>query len=164
MSMLGTVDIKLRPLRFAFLVDPGNAQQDVKPFVSPRRSGAVRTCPIIQLHKRMPKTWRDPVKVPPAKSVVLGNLDAFDPDVLVQLSVQAPAYVTDTKRRIVAPQDVWRTLDDRVAWSPQWGIGVFELFDALFQEFFKYKSKYPPRMLLPKLPAEDGLVLGECVR
>jgi hypothetical protein len=25
--MLGTVDIKLRPLRFAFLVDPGNPQQ-----------------------------------------------------------------------------------------------------------------------------------------
>ena len=25
--MLGTVDIKLRPLRFAFLVEPGNAKQ-----------------------------------------------------------------------------------------------------------------------------------------
>jgi hypothetical protein len=25
---------------------------------------------------------------------------------------------------------------------------------VVFQEFFKYKSKYPPRMLLPKLPAK----------
>ena len=155
--MLGTVDIKLRPLRFAFLVDPGNAQQarEAIRLASTIWGGAY--CPIIALHKRMPKTWRDPIKVPPAKSVVLGNLDAFDPDVLVQLSVQVPAYVTDTKRRIIAPQDVWRTLDDRVAWSPQWGIGVFELFDAIFQEFFKYKAKYPPRMLLPKLPTKMGL-------
>jgi hypothetical protein len=157
MSMLGTVDIKLRPLRFAFLVDPGNAQQarEAIRLASTLWGGAY--CPIIPLYKRMPKTWRDPIKAPPAKSVVLGYVDAFDPDVLVQLSVQLPAYLTDAKRRIITPQDVWRTLDDRVAWSPQWGIGVFELFDAMFQEFFKYKSKYPPWMLLPKLPAKMGL-------
>jgi hypothetical protein len=35
-------------------------------------------CPIIPLHKRLPKAWRDPIKVPPAKSVVLGHFDAFD--------------------------------------------------------------------------------------
>ena len=155
--MLGTVDIKLRPLRLAFLVDPGNVKQarEAIRLASTLWGGAY--CPIIPLYKRMPKTWRDPIKVPPAKSVVLGNVDAFDPDVLVQLSAQVPAYLTDTKRRIIAPQDVWRTLDDRVAWSPQWGIGVFELLDAMFQEFFKYKSKYPPRMLLPKLPAKMAL-------
>ena len=162
--MLGTIDIKLRPLRFAFLVDPGNAQQvrEAIRLASTIWGGAY--CPIITLHKRMPKTWRDPIKVPPAKSVVLGNLDAFDPDVLVQLSVQVPAYVTDTKRRIIAPQDVWRTLDDRVAWSPQWGIGVFELFDAMFQEFFKYKAKYPPTDAPAQAADEDGFVLGECLR
>ena len=148
--MLGTVDIKLRPLRFAFLVDPGNAKQarEAISLASTLWGGAY--CPIIPLYKRLPKTWRDPIKVPPAKSVVIGNVDAFDPDVLVQLSVQVPAYLTDTKRRIITPQDVWRTLDDRVAWSPQWGIGVFELFDALFKEFFKCSGRvssatYHPR-------------------
>jgi hypothetical protein len=105
----------------------------------------------------MPKSWKDPIRVPPAKSVVLGYLDAFDPDVLVRLSAKVPDYVTDTKRRIIAAQDVWRTLDDRVAWSPQWGVGIFELLKAIFEEFFKYKAKYPPRMLLPKLPATMGL-------
>ena len=154
MSMLGTVDIKLRPLRFAFLVDPGNAQQAREAIRLASTLWGGTYCPIVPLYKRMPKTWRDSIKVPPATSVVLGNIDAFDPDVLVQLSAQMPAYLTDTKRRIITPQDVWRTLDDRVAWSPQWGIGVFELFDAMFKEFFKYKSKYPPRMLLPKLPAK----------
>jgi hypothetical protein len=31
------------------------------------------------------------------------------------------------------------------------------LFQAIFEECFKYKAKYPPRMLLPKLPATMGL-------
>lgn len=155
--MLGTVDIKLRPLRFAFLVDPGNAQQvrEAIRLASTLWGGAY--CPIIALHRRMPRSWKDPIRVPPAKSVVLGYLDAFDPDVLVRLSAKVPDYVTDTKRRIIAAQDVWRTLDDRVAWSPQWGVGIFELFEGIFEEFFKYKAKYPPQMLLPKLPAAMGL-------
>ena len=95
--MLGTVDIKLRPLRFAFLVDPGSAQQAREAIRLASTLWGGVYCPIIQLHRRMPKTWKDPIRVPPARSVVLGNLDAFDPDVLVQLSVQVPAYVTDTK-------------------------------------------------------------------
>ena len=77
--MLGTVDIKLKPLRFAFLVDPGNASQIRAAIRLASTPGAVQYCPIVPLHKRMPKSWRDPIRVPPAKSVVLGYLDAFDP-------------------------------------------------------------------------------------
>lgn len=155
--MLGTVNIRLRPLRFAFLVEPGNAQQTREAIRLASTLWGGVYCPIIPLHKRMSKSWRDPIKVPPAKAVVLGYLDAFDPDVLVQFSAQVPAYVMDTKRRIITPQDVWRTLEDSVAWSPQWGIGIFELFGAIFQELFKYKAKYPRRMLLPKIPVKMGL-------
>ena len=153
--MLGTVDIKVRPLKFALLVDPGKEFQvrDAIRLASTLWGGAY--FPIIPLHKRMPKAWNEhPFKAPPAKAVVLGYLDAFDPDVLVQFSAQVPAYVTESKRLIIKPEDVWRTLDDRVAWSPQWGIGLFELLGGLFKEFFKYKAKYPPRMLVPKLPMQ----------
>lgn len=54
--MLGTVDIKLRPLRFAFLVDPGDAKQarEAIRLASTLWGGAY--CPIIPLYKRMPKT------------------------------------------------------------------------------------------------------------
>jgi hypothetical protein len=155
--MLGTIDIKLRPLRFAFLVDPGNVQQTREAIRLASTVWGGAYCPIIPLHKRLPKSWRDPIKIPPAKSVVLGYLDAFDPDVLVQFSAQVPTYVAGTKRRMIAPQELWRTLEERTAWSPQWGIGVFELLGAMFEQFFKYKAKYPPRMLLPKLPSKMGL-------
>jgi hypothetical protein len=163
--MLGTVDIKVRPIRFAFLIEPGDGQQarEAIRLASTLWGGAY--FPIIPLHRRMPKSWKDPVRAPAAKSVVLGYLDAFDPDVIVQFAGHVPPYVTATKRRIIKPAEVWSTLDERVAWSPQWGIGVFELFDAMFEKYFRYKAKYPPRMLLPKLPAKMGLfwasVFGE---
>src|SRR5207247_6513873 len=84
-TMFGSIDIRTRPIRIAYLVDPNNAEHV---------RGAIRLSstlwggvyfPILQLHKRMPATWRaKPLKAPAAESVILGYLEAFDPDVLVQ--------------------------------------------------------------------------------
>ena len=50
--------------------------------------------PIIPLYRRMPVTWRDkPLKAPPARSTILGLIDAFDPDFLMQLSKSMPSYI-----------------------------------------------------------------------
>jgi hypothetical protein len=36
-------------------------------------------------------------------------------------------------------------------------VGIFELFEAIFEELFKHKAEYSLRMLLPTLPARPGL-------
>src|SRR5712691_7543825 len=150
--MFGKVDTKVRPLKFAFLVDPGKTGQIREAIRLSSTLWGGTYFPIISLHKRMPASWKDPFRRPPAKNVVLGYLDAFDPDVLVQFSAQVPAYIQATGRKIVNPADVWRTLDEGVGFSPRYGIGIFELLGGLFQEHFRYKAKYPPKIVLPRIP------------
>ena len=82
--MFGSIDIKTRPLKLAYLVDPknGNQVRDAIRLSSTLWGGDY--FPIIPLHKRMPATWRDkPLKAPPAKGVILGYVEAFDPDILI---------------------------------------------------------------------------------
>ena len=70
--MFGSVDIKTRPIKLAYLVDPNNAKQVREAIrLSSTLWGGVY-CPIIPLYKRMPATWREnPFKTPPAKNLPL---------------------------------------------------------------------------------------------
>jgi hypothetical protein len=51
---------------------------------------------------------------PPAKDVVLGYIDAFDPDILVQFSGEVPQYIQQRGLKIIRPDEIWQTLDERV--------------------------------------------------
>ncbi|MBJ9675436.1 hypothetical protein [Burkholderia gladioli] len=154
--MRGTVDIKIRPIKLAFLVDPNRASQvrEAIRLASSLWGGAY--FPIIPLFKRMPASWREgPISPPASSNVVRGYIDAFDPDILVQFSESLPSYITDTRLTIVKPQEVWegaRALDE-----PPYGTGTFTLLDAIYKECFKYKSKYPTRVVVPVIPNKLGL-------
>ena len=151
--MFGTVDVKTRPLRLAYLVDPNSAGQvrEAIRLSSSLWGGAY--FPIIPLHKRVPATWRDkPLKAPSAKAVILGYLEAFDPDILVQFSREVPSFVTDIGLRIIKPEEVWNVLDEGRSLSPGFGIGIFEILNDVFEKHFRYTSKYPMRVILPQMP------------
>jgi hypothetical protein len=156
--MFGSIDIKTRPLKLAYLVDPNNGNQvrDAVRLSSTLWGG--HYFPIIPLYKRMPATWRDkPLKAPPAKNVVLGYVEAFDPDVFVQLSNEVPAFITEIGLEVIKPEEIWRVLDDDRSLSPQFGVGIFELLNDIFHEYFKFKRKYPIRIVFPEIPRELSL-------
>lgn len=152
--MVGTIDVKTRPIRVGYLVDPNDAGQVRSAIrLSSTLWGGV-FCPIVQLHKRMPATWRDkPLKAPPAESVVQGYLAAFDPDVLIQLSATLPQYVTNRGIEVIKPEDIWQPLKDK-SLSPKFGIGIFELLNDIFDKYFKYKAKYPVKVVIPTIPTD----------
>ena len=156
--MFGTVDIKLRPLRLAYLVDPGNADQvrEAIRLSSTLWGGAYS--PIIQLYKRMPASWRDRhERAWPAKAVALGYLEAFDPDIVVQLGPEIPPYITQTRRKIIKGEEIWQSLEQRGGLAPRYGIGVFELLNGVYEEYFKYKAKYAVKVILPRVPQQLSL-------
>ena len=156
--MIGSIDIKTRPLKLAFLVDPNNGAQvrDAIRLASTLWGGTY--FPIIPLHKRMPVTWRQkPLKTPPARTVILGYIDAFDPDVLVQFSAALPGYIDETGLRVIRPEEVWETLDEGRSFSPKFGLGIFEILREVFDENFKFKAKYPISVILPHIPSRLSL-------
>lgn len=125
--MLGSVEIKTRPLRFAFIIDRGSADQ-VRAAIRLGSTlwGGIYS-PIVQLFRRMPATWRDHgLPAPPAKAVVSGYLEAFDPDVLVQLSSHLPAYVSTTGRQVITPADIWEQVRQGNSRNPAYGIGILD--------------------------------------
>ena len=158
MARFGNVNLKVRPIRLAFLVDPNSARQVRAAIQLGSTLWGGTYCPIIPLYRQMPQTWRDgPLAVPKARNVIRGYIDAFDPDVLVQFSKSVPAYVSDLKLEIVKPEEIWSHLAEERTVSPKYGIGVFEILHDVFEEHFKYKAKYPLRVVLPKLPKQHAL-------
>jgi hypothetical protein len=106
----------------------------------------------------MPETWKlGPGRAPSAKEVALGYIDAFDPDILVQFSAQVPHDIAKLGLRIIKPDQIWRSASG-LAPCPQFGIGIFELLNDIFQEDFKYKPKYPVKVVLPQIPNQHSLL------
>ena len=163
--MIGSIETKVRPLRLAYLIDPGSSAQLREAIrLSSSLWGGIYF-PIIPLYGRMPANWVEkPFKAPPARSVIRGYLEAFDPDILIQLSKRVPDFVAASGLKIVAGGEIWEILSDRSR-SPRFGIGIFELLDEIFKQHFQYKAKYPVKVILPRLPRQLTLfwasVLGE---
>jgi hypothetical protein len=126
LPMVGNVDIKVRPLKLAYLVDP-NKKEQVREAIrlSSTLWGGVYF-PLIPLYKRTPRSWKDPVKAPEAQKVILGYLDAFDPDILVQFSKSVPDFVTNLGLEVIKPTDIWGGLGQEGNLSSKFGIGIFE--------------------------------------
>lgn len=155
--MVGNVDIKVRPLKLAYLVDPNKKEQVREAFrLSSTLWGGVHF-PIVPFYKRMPITWKDPVKAPEAKKVILGYLEAFDPDILVQFSKSVPDFIAKLGLEVIKPVDVWGGLVQGGNLSPKFGIGIFDLLKDIFEEYFRYKPTYPVKVVLPNIPAQFSL-------
>ena len=136
-----SVEIKTRPIRLAFLVDPNNSEQVGEAIrLSSTLWGGVYF-PIIELHKRIPSVWKEkplpehpPAERPSARSVVLGYINAFDPDFLVQLSKNVPRYVRDLGIKTIQSGDLWGDLNQQGKPPPNLGIGLFEILDRILEE------------------------------
>jgi len=88
---------------------------------------------------------------------VLGSIEAFDPDILVQFSTKIPTFVSDLGLRIVKPEEIWDEVLQGNSLTPKFGIGIFEILNDVFSRWFKYKPKYPTKVILPQIPSRLSL-------
>jgi len=156
--MFGTIDIKSRPLRLAYLVDPNNAKQVREAIRLSSTLWGGDYFPIIPIHKRIPATWEErPLRTPSAKNIILGYIEAFDPDVLIQISKEVPQYIKNLGLEIIKPDEIWQDLDDDGNLSPKFGIGIFEILNEIFKKNFMFKMKYPIEIIFPIIPRQYTL-------
>jgi len=158
MASLGHVDIQVRPIKAAFLVDPNNSKQICDAIQLSSTLWGGFHFPIIPVHKQMPKSWKEgPFKAPKSKEVILGYIDAFDPDILIQFCKVLPEYLKGLGLEIIAPNEVWKSLEGGRNISPKYGIGLFEIYKDIFEKYFKYKNKYPVKIIIPKFKKQTNL-------
>jgi hypothetical protein len=136
-----SAQVRLRPIRFGFLVRPDAMQQALKVF-------HVNTClwggkynPVIPYIKQVPKWWdRHGHRFETAEQIVNGYLDFFEPDFLVETEKGMSQELGYEPDRVVQLSDLLRREGDRHFDGP--GLNVFELYSDLYREEFQFTRRH----------------------
>ena len=146
----GTIKVRLRPIKLAFLVNPKDKNSLLKAIEINTFLWGGTFNPIIPTYRRIPSKWRDsPFKNPNAQSVISGYLDNFDPDYVIPMG-ECSDYSLDVGNRekiddvseILAPFE-----EDGV---PNYGIGLFEVLNHFIEQELKFQRRYPLDICIPR--------------
>lgn len=161
------VNRRLRPLRFAFLVRPGDSESLLKTIQLNTCLWGGRFNPIIPIFRRLPAGWSDDLleRHPEiskqltarakrrikrvrthAREFVRGYLDAFEPDYLVEMTPGLAKDVAFEQSLILKPDEIVPPegaypADLRV------GLSVLSLYQNLHNQQFRFVQKQAPRVV-----------------
>ena len=153
------VDIRLRPIRFGFLVRPDDKKNVLEIF-------RINTClwgsifnPIIPFFKRVPSWWeRHGFRFENAKQIINGYLDFFEPDFLVEAEEGlADGFGYDSERVLQLSDILEKSRKD--GWN-KFGLSVHDLYSELYREEFRFELRHQRNMVHvePKERAFAGFV------
>ena len=135
------VNIRLRPIRFAFLVRPNDKKRIVEIF-------RINTClwggkfnPIIPFFKRLPPWWeRKGLRFENAKQIINGYLDFFEPDFLVEAEKGLSVDLGFDPKRTLQFTDILKNEVKR-GWN-RYGLSVYDLYVDLFRKEFQFERRH----------------------
>lgn len=162
----GDIKIKSRPLRLAFLINPQPDELRKAIQINSTLWGGAYN-PIIPLYSRAPKAWRlHPVEKISTEKRVLGYLKAFDPDFIVGDAKTFPRYLSSANKPIISGEEIWAEFEkEQEPGPPNYGVGIFELLNDVYSEYFEFIRRFPVDLVLPHIPKRHGLfwaaVVGE---
>ena len=152
----GTVNVKLRPIKLAFLVNPEDKvslQQAIE--INTFLWGGMYN-PIIPTYKELPATWQDApfVGSPSAQELVSGYLDNFDPDYVVPMG-ECADYDIDVGDKTKDVSEILESMEtDGVS---TYGIGIFEVLRYFIEKELKFQRKYPLDICIPQISGNFDL-------
>jgi hypothetical protein len=155
----GDVTITLRPIKFAFLVNP--TERDIVDRViqaSLFQWGGLHN-PIVPIYRRLPADWPDlPARGMQATEICAGYLRVFDPDAVI---------VCGNVNKSVVPAHVQHvhTLDEfegdlSKEDAQNFGVGLFEVLNDFAEREFKYAPRRDKlKILMPEFDGEHATLL-----
>ena len=145
----GTVTVKLRPIKLAFLVNPNDTESLMKAIEINTFLWGGMYNPIIPTYRQISTKWEDSrFKNPTARGVVSGYLDNFDPDYIIPMG-KCTEYSLDVgyRNRIEDVSEILSSVENNGA--PNYGIGLFEVLRDFFERELKFQQKYPQDICIP---------------
>lgn len=135
------VDIRLRPIRFGFLVRPDDAENILEIF-------RINTClwggtfnPIIPLFECVPSRWeRDGFRFENTKQIVNGYLDFFEPDFLVEAEEGLAAEFCFDPKRVLQLIDISDRTGEKI--EDRYGLSVYGLYRELYAKGFQFEQRH----------------------
>ena len=136
-----SVSVRLRPIRFAFLVRPNDKIRTIEIF-------RINTClwggkfnPIIPFFKRLPPWWeRKGFRFDNAKQIINGYLDFFEPDFIVESEKGLSEGLGFDPERTLQLIDILKRDDER-DWG-RYGLSVYDLYGDLYKKEFQFERRY----------------------
>lgn len=156
----GSLTIRVRPLRVAFLVDPSDRAGLLSAIEASTFLWGGSFNPIIPAYKRTPKKW-EPHRVrrlPQPQEIITGYLDAFDPDVVVPVGICVGRVFQIGHRDVVNLADLIGGISE--THSPKFGVGFLEVLADFVDKELKFKRNDDLKLVFPKLPRAYGLFLA----
>ncbi|MEA2156765.1 MAG: hypothetical protein QOE11_2905 [Solirubrobacteraceae bacterium] len=151
-----TISRRVRPLRLAFLADA----RDHAMFLRVMRLCACRWGgrynAIVPVFARRPSWQRDAVyRRHSAKDVARGQLESFEPDLIVECREGLAERLGVPDRLVVGIDEADRETEGR---SVTYGIGVFSVFRQFFEREFQFVRRFQAGAVVPH-PARNADVL-----
>jgi hypothetical protein len=131
------INIRLRPIRFAFLVRPNDRKRTLEIF-------RINTClwggqynPIIPFFKRLPLWWeRKGYRFENAKQIINGYLDFFEPDFIVEAEEGLAAGLGFDSERVLQLADILECDGEKD--RKKYGLSVHQLYGDLYKKEFQF--------------------------
>ena len=144
----GDVTVTLRPMKFAFLVNPLERKVlDRVIGTSLFQWGGLQN-PIIPIYRRLPTYWTDhPLRRLPTSEICKGYLRTFDPDVVVVCGDVDKAVIPASIQHVVTLDEMAGDLSKEDA--PTLGVGLFEILASVAVEEFKFARRDGMKILMP---------------
>jgi hypothetical protein len=153
----GTIDVKLRPIKLAFLVEPTDRKAILEAMqISSFLWGGIYN-PIIPIFSRAPKVWKkgDPISRYKGKEILAGYLEAYNPDYVVPVGRCVGKKLDVGNREIISVSEILSGIDEDG--TAKYGVGLFEILSDFYSKELKYKRKKPLEFYLFKLPKQGNL-------
>lgn len=155
----GTINIRLRPIKFAFLVEPADKTAILEAIQINTFLWGGMYNPIIPVFKRAPKIWQDkPFKNLNPKKVLEGYLDAFDPDFIVPIGKCSKNTFDVGNRKLIPSSEILSGAEEN--YTPKYGLGIFEILKHFINKELKFIRREPFDFVLPDFKKGHSLFLA----
>lgn len=156
------VDVRLRPVRFAFLVRPEDATRALKIFKICTCLWGGKYNPIVPFFKRIPQWWeRKGYRFESASQIVNGYLDFFEPDFLVEAEKGLSKDLGFNPKRVLQLADVLVRDGDRDKHGH--GLGVFDPYRELYRKEFQFVQRHKHNIVDVRAKDRSFDVFAGCV-
>jgi len=144
-----SVNLRLRPIRFAFLIRPDDQKHTLEAFRINTCLWGGRYNPIIPFFKQLPKWWdKKGHRFENAKQILNGYLDFFEPDFVVEAEKGIAHNLGFDPERVLQFSDILIREGDRD--RDGFGQSVNDIYDDLYKKEFQFARRHKHNIVYVK--------------
>lgn len=152
----GTLELTLRPLKLAFLVDPADHAALTEAIQINTFLWGGMFNPIIPVFRRLPAVWRERFHSHlTSQTLVTGYLDAFDPDFVVTVGKVTPPKTGVGFREVIPSSEILSEVE--ADGTPKYGVGLIEVLNHFAGKELTFVRHHPLSLRLPEWDGDYAL-------